>query len=123
MGKPKYLVPMSSPDINDADRQAVAEVLSTNYLSMGPKNEAFEIAVAAYSNVSQAISVNSGTAGLHLCVRASGFKPGGYIITTPFSFVSSTNVLYLKTLFQFLWTLIKKQAILILLWSSRQRQI
>lgn len=98
MEKPKYLVPMSSPDLNDADRQAVAEVLSTNYLSMGPKNEAFEKAVTEYLNISHAISVNSGTAGLHLSVRASGFKPGDYIITTPFSFVSSTNVLLFENL-------------------------
>ena len=93
MGKQKYLVPMSSPDISEADRQEVLEVLRTNYLSMGPKIDSFEKAVADYAGVSDAIGVSSGTAGLHLCVRAADFKPGDYVITTPFSFVASSNVL------------------------------
>ena len=93
MGKPNYLVPMSSPDLSDADRQAVLEVLCTNYLSMGPKNESFEKAMAQYTGVKHALGVSSGTAGLHLCVRAADIQPGDYVITTPFSFVSSTNIL------------------------------
>ena len=98
MGKQKYLVPMSSPDLNEADRQAVLEVLHTNYLSMGPKIDEFEKAVAEYAGVSDAIGVNSGTAGLHLCVRAADFKPGDYVITTPFSFVASSNVLLFENI-------------------------
>jgi len=98
MGKQKYLVPMSSPDLNEADRQAVLEVLQTNYLSMGPKIDDFEKAVAEYIGVTDAIGVNSGTAGLHLCVRAAGFKSGDYVITTPFSFVASSNVLLFENI-------------------------
>jgi len=98
MGKPNHLVPMSSPDLSDADRQAVFEVLHTNYLSMGPKIESFEKAVADYAGVKYALGVNSGTAGLHLCVRAADIKPGDYVITTPFSFVSSTNVLLFENI-------------------------
>ena len=93
MGNPNYLVPMSSPDINDEDRAAVLDVLRTSYLSMGPKVDGFEKAVARYTGVKHALGVSSGTAGLHLCVRAAGIQPGDYVITTPFSFVSSTNVL------------------------------
>ena len=89
----KYLVPMSSPDIISIDRDAVNEVLQTNYLSMGPKNEAFEKEVARTTGVRHALSVNSGTSGLHLCVLAAGIKAGDYVITTPFSFVASTNVI------------------------------
>ena len=84
---------MSSPDLTDAERQAVLEVLNTPGLSMGPRIAAFEEAFRRYSGSRHAIGVNSGTAGLHLCVRAAGIGPGDVVITTPFSFVASTNVL------------------------------
>jgi dTDP-4-amino-4,6-dideoxygalactose transaminase len=84
---------MSSPDLTDADRQAVLEVVNTPNLSMGPKIAAFEQAFCELTGAKHAIGVNSGTAGLHLCVRAAGIGPGDIVITTPFSFVSSTNVI------------------------------
>jgi perosamine synthetase len=93
MGKQKYRVPMSSPEINDTDRQAVLEVLKTNSLSMGPKIDAFEKSVAQFTGIKHAVGVSSGTAGLHLCMRAVDIQQGDYVITTPFSFVASTNVL------------------------------
>src|SRR5512146_1946989 len=94
MSKPiPPIVPMSSPDLTDAERQAVMAVLNTPNLSMGPKIDAFEAAMRAYSGARHAIGVNSGTAGLHLCVRAAGIGPGDWVITTPFSFVASANVL------------------------------
>ena len=86
-------IPMSSPDITDAERQAVADVLQTTNLSMGSRTIAFETAIRKYSGIKHAISVNSGTAGLHLCVRAANIGPGDLVITTPFSFVASSNVL------------------------------
>jgi len=82
---------MSSPDLTDADRLAVYEVLQTPNLSMGPKIAAFEQAFCDLTGAKHAIGVNSGTAGLHLCVRAAGIGVGDIVITTPFSFVSSTN--------------------------------
>lgn len=84
---------MSSPDLTDAERQAVQAVLNTPDLSMGPYTLAFETAFRNLTGCCHAISVNSGTAGLHLCVRAAGIVPGDVVITTPFSFVASTNVL------------------------------
>ena len=86
-------VPMSLPDITDAEREAVAKVMATNYLSMGPYVQAFEKAFQDFTGAKHAIAVNSGTAGLHLCVRAAGWQDGDLVITTPFSFVSSANVL------------------------------
>lgn len=86
-------VPMSSPDLSEAERQAVAAVLATPVLSMGEQTAAFETAVKAYSGAGHAIAVNSGTAGLHLCVRAAGIEEGDLVLTTPFSFVASSNVL------------------------------
>jgi dTDP-4-amino-4,6-dideoxygalactose transaminase len=84
---------MSYPDITDAERDAVMAVLQTPNLSMGPQIEAFENSIAEYVGAKHAIAVNSGTAGLHLCVRASGIAAGDLVITTPFSFVASTNVI------------------------------
>jgi perosamine synthetase len=86
-------IPMSAPDLTAHEREAVAAVLKTNYLSMGPELEAFEASVAKYVGARHAVAVNSGTAGLHLCVKAMGIGSGDYVITTPFSFVSSANVL------------------------------
>ena len=86
-------IPMSSPELNDADRQAVQDVLNTPNLSMGPKIEAFERAFCDLTGVQHAIGVNSGTAGLHLCVRAAGIGVGDLVLTTPFSFVASANVI------------------------------
>jgi len=57
---------MSSPDLTDADRQAVLDVVMTPNLSMGPKLDAFESAFCELIGVKNAIGVNSGTAGLHL---------------------------------------------------------
>ncbi len=90
---PFMKIPMSSPDLTDADRQAVMEVLNTPILSLGPKVIEFEQAIARYTGAKQAIAVNSGTAGLHLCVRAAGIGAGDLVLTTPFSFVASTNAL------------------------------
>jgi dTDP-4-amino-4,6-dideoxygalactose transaminase len=84
---------MSSPDLTDAEREAVAAVLRTPNLSMGDEIRGFEDAFRAFTGCKHAIGVNSGTAGLHLCVRAAGISDGELVITTPFSFVASANVL------------------------------
>jgi perosamine synthetase len=84
---------MSSPDLTDEERQAVARVLATPNLSMGNQLTAFEESISSYTGSRYAIGVSSGTAGLHLCVRAAGIQAGDLVITTPFSFVASANVL------------------------------
>jgi dTDP-4-amino-4,6-dideoxygalactose transaminase len=86
-------ITMSSPDLTDVERQAVSDVLNTPFLSMGPQIQAFEKSFIDFTGLGHAIGVNSGTAGLHLCVRAAGIGPGDVVLTTPFSFVASTNVL------------------------------
>jgi len=88
---------MSSPDLTDAERQAVFDVLNTPTLSMGPQIQAFEKAFTDHTGLGHAIGVNSGTGGLHLCIRAAGIGPGDVVLTTPFSFVASTNVLLFET--------------------------
>ena len=84
---------MAQPDITDAERQAVAAVLRGTTLSIGEKVEEFERAIAGYAGARHAVAVSSGTAGLHCAVLAAGLTDGDLAITTPFSFVSSANVI------------------------------
>lgn len=84
---------MSSPDLTAAESLAVAQVLSTPTLSMGKETESFEAEICKFTGSKHAIAVNSGTAGLHLCVRAAGIRAGDLVLTTPFSFVASSNAL------------------------------
>jgi len=84
---------MSSPDLTELERQAVLDVLNTPVLSMGTQIKKFEQAFIDLTGAKHAIGVNSGTAGLHLCVRAAGISAGDLVITTPFSFVASSNAL------------------------------
>ncbi len=84
-------VPLSGPDITEQEIEAVASVLRGGRLSIGPRIEAFEAAVAARAGRKHGIGVNSGTSGLHLCVRALGISDGDEVVTTPFSFIATTN--------------------------------
>ncbi len=84
---------LSRPDITDLERERVLEVLRTPDLSLGPRLGEFETKLAAYVGSKHAVAVNSGTSGLHLCVRALGLGEGDEVITTPFSFVASANCL------------------------------
>jgi len=86
-------IPLSCPDITDLERKAVIEVLDTRHLSLGPKVTEFEAKFADYIGTQHAVAVNSGTSGLHLCVKALGLTEGDEVITTPFSFVASANCL------------------------------
>lgn len=86
-------IPMSSPDITQAEIDAVTTVLTTSYLSIGPQIADFETAFAGYIGVGHAIGVNSGTSGLHLCVIAAGVQEGDLVLTTPFSFIASANAI------------------------------
>lgn len=86
-------IPMSSPDLTAAEIAAVNDVVSTRYLSIGPKLTAFEQAIAAYTGAAHAVGVNSGSSGLHLAVIAAGVTDGDQVITTPFSFIASSNAI------------------------------
>ena len=89
----KYKIPMSSPDLTREERLAVTQVMRTPNLSMGSRIQAFEESFRQFTGMKYAIGVNSGTAGLHLCIRAAGVQDGDLVITTPFSFVASANVI------------------------------
>src|SRR5919202_152641 len=83
-------IPMSAPDLTEAEIEAVNGVLHTPTLSIGPQLANFEAAFAAYTGV-HAVAVNSGTSGLHLCIIAAGIGEGDLVLTTSFSFVASAN--------------------------------
>ena len=86
-------IPLSSPDISNAEIDAVVDVLRSPNLSLGPKLAEFEQTISRYAGTRYAVAVNSGTSGLHLCVRALDLKEGDEVITTPFSFIASANVM------------------------------
>jgi perosamine synthetase len=84
-------IPLARPDITDLERRYVLEVLTTPYLSLGPRLVEFEKRLANYAGVKYAVAVNSGTSALHLVVRALEVGEGDEVITTPFSFIASAN--------------------------------
>lgn len=86
-------IPLSAPDITEDDISAVASVLRTSRLSLGPKLEEFEHAVAQYIGVPNAVGVSSGTAGLHLCIRALNIGEGDEVIVPSFTFIAAANAI------------------------------
>jgi perosamine synthetase len=86
-------IPLSSPDITESEIAAVTAVLRTSRLSLGPQMEEFERAFADYVGVPHAIAVSSGTAGLHLCIRALGLGEGDEIIVPSFTFIAAANAI------------------------------
>lgn len=92
---PMMRVPMSSPDITQAEIDAVNDVLKSRWLSLGPKIDQFEEMFAQKIGTAYAAGVNSGTSGLHLAMIAAGVQEGDEVITPSFSFIASANcVLY-----------------------------
>ncbi|MDQ7014607.1 MAG: DegT/DnrJ/EryC1/StrS family aminotransferase [Planctomycetota bacterium] len=86
-------IPLSRPDIGRDEERLVLEVLRSGRLSQGPFLEEFEELVADRAGCRHAVGVSSGTDGLLLVLRALGIGPGDEVITTPFSFVASANVI------------------------------
>ncbi|MGH9685976.1 MAG: DegT/DnrJ/EryC1/StrS family aminotransferase [Candidatus Acidiferrales bacterium] len=84
-------IPLAAPEITEDDIEAVAKVLRTSRLSLGPKLEEFEHHVAAYIGARNAVAVSSGTSALHLCMRAMGVKPGDEVIVPSFAFIAVAN--------------------------------
>ena len=86
-------IPMSFPDLTQLEIEAITSVLPAGRLSIGPQIDTFEKAMATYVGSKYAIGVSSGTAGLHLAVIAAGVGERDLVITTPFSFIASANVI------------------------------
>jgi len=84
-------IPLAQPVLGDAEERAVRDVLRSGQLSLGPRLPAFERAFSARLGIGHASAVSSGTAGLHLALRAAGVSDGDEVVTSPFSFVASAN--------------------------------
>jgi perosamine synthetase len=87
------VVPLARPVLGPGEEEAVIEVLRSGQLSLGPRVPAFETAFAARVGARHASAVSSGTAGLHLALRAIGVGEGDEVVTSPFSFVASANAI------------------------------
>jgi perosamine synthetase len=84
-------IPLARPVLGEPEEAAVVEVLRSGHLSLGPRLEEFERAFAGWLGSPHASAVSSGTAGLHLALRAVGLSDGEEVVTSPFSFVASAN--------------------------------
>lgn len=84
-------IPLARPCLGEEEVREVAKVIRSGMLSLGPRLPEFERQFAKYIGTKHAIAVNSGTSGLHLCIKALNINPGDEVITTPFSFVASSN--------------------------------
>ncbi len=86
-------IPLARPDLGEREEELVLEVLRSGRLSLGPRLTEFEDAFASWVGSDDAVAVSSGTAALHLGVRALGWGEGDEVLTTPLSFVASANCL------------------------------
>jgi perosamine synthetase len=88
-------IPLSRPALGPAEEELVLQVLRSGRLSLGPVVTGFEQELARFVGVDHVSAVSSGTAGLHLALRAAGVQSGDEVVTSPFSFVASANsILY-----------------------------
>lgn len=86
-------IPLARPDLGEREEELIVEVLRSGRLSLGPKLEEFEHGFARWLGADGAVATSSGTAALHLGVRALGWSQGDEVITSPLSFVASANCL------------------------------
>ena len=88
-------IPLARPLVGAREEELVLDVLRSRHLSLGPMLPAFERSLGERLGIEHVSAVSSGTAGLHLALRAAGVERGDEVVTTPFSFVASANsVLY-----------------------------
>jgi len=89
----KSNIPYCQADIGDEEISAVTEVLRSGWLTMGERTLEFERLLAEYVGTEDAVAVNSCTAALHLSLLALGIEGGDEVITTPFTFAATANVI------------------------------
>lgn len=86
-------IPLAKPDLTDLEKKYILEVLASEQLSFGEKLNSFENAFRSSFNAKYAVAMNSGTSALHVAVKTLGLKKGDEVITTPYSFIASSNCL------------------------------
>ncbi|CCF00777.1 RkpM, polysaccharide biosynthesis protein (plasmid) [Sinorhizobium fredii HH103] len=85
------MIPYGRQDITQADIDAVAEVLRSDFLTQGPMVPRFENALVEYTGAKFALAANSATSALHIACLAMGLGAGDWLWTTPLTFVASAN--------------------------------
>ncbi|MHB8926890.1 MAG: DegT/DnrJ/EryC1/StrS family aminotransferase [Bacillota bacterium] len=86
-------LPYSAPLLEDEEIGEVLDTLRSGWVTRGPKTALFETQFAAYIGAEHAVAVSSCTAALHLALVARGVGPGDEVITTPFTFAATVNVI------------------------------
>jgi len=89
----EHFLPFALPDTDEAEVAEVAEVIRSGWLTTGAKTRAFEAAFARLVGAKHAIAVNSCTAAMHLALDAIGVKPGDHVLTTPYTFAATAEVI------------------------------
>jgi UDP-4-amino-4,6-dideoxy-N-acetyl-beta-L-altrosamine transaminase len=84
-------IPYGKQEISQQDIDSVVEVLTSDYLTQGPKVPAFENEISNYTGSKYAVAVNSATSALHIACLSLGLGKGDWLWTTPISFVASSN--------------------------------
>lgn len=92
-----YKVPFHKPSYDESEIQSVADTIRSGWITTGPKVRLFEESFAREVGAKHALALNSGTAAMHLALEALGIKEGDEVITVPFTFVATSEViLYCK---------------------------
>lgn len=86
-------LPFALPSIGEEEIAEVVDTLRSGWLTTGPKTKQFERDFAAHVGAPHALAVNSATAGLHLAVEALGVGPGDWVVTTPYTFTATAEVI------------------------------
>ena len=86
-------IPFSPPDITEEEVNAVADVLRSGWITTGPNTAAFEKELADYCWTEKAVTLNSATAGMELILKVLGIGQGDEVITTPYTYTATSNVL------------------------------
>lgn len=89
----KPFIPFALPEISEDEINEVVDTLRSGWLTTGPKTKIFEEKFAEYIGCKHALAVSSGTAGLHLSLEASGITQGDLVITTPYTFTATAEVI------------------------------
>lgn len=87
------MLPFCPPDIGQEEIDEVVDSLRSGWITTGPKTARFEQNLAAYVGAKQTVALNSATAGLFLCLKTLGIGPGDEVITTPYTFAATVNVI------------------------------
>ena len=85
-------IPFTKPTIDEATIAAVADVLRSGWITSGPKVLEFESALSAYLGGATVRCFANGTATMKIALQVAGIGPGDEVITTPISWVATSNV-------------------------------